>query len=100
VTICKDASDWSLLNEHVLLLSRKHGQLRQAITKMVQVVMSFLDDAPSLDVKLSVIETLRTVTEGKVCTYISTSFLSRGCGKGATGSSGGEGEERERTEEG
>jgi 26S proteasome regulatory subunit N5 len=34
----------------------------------VQVVMGFLDDAPSLDVKLSVIETLRTVTEGKVWT--------------------------------
>lgn len=33
---------------------------------MVQVVMTFLDDAPSMEVKLSVIETLRTVTEGKV----------------------------------
>lgn len=33
---------------------------------MVQVVMDFLDDTPSVDVKLSVIETLRTVTEGKV----------------------------------
>jgi 26S proteasome regulatory subunit N5 len=50
------------------VLSKKHGQLKQAITKMVQVVMGFLDDAPSLDVKLSVIETLRTVTEGKVWT--------------------------------
>jgi 26S proteasome regulatory subunit N5 len=50
----------------VQVLSKKHGQLKQAITKMVQVVMGFLDDAPNLDVKLSVIETLRTVTEGKV----------------------------------
>jgi 26S proteasome regulatory subunit N5 len=33
---------------------------------MVQTVMSFLDDTPNLDTKLSVIETLRTVTEGKV----------------------------------
>lgn len=49
------------------MLSKKHGQLRQAITKMVQVVMSFLDETPNLDTKLSVIETLRTVTEGKVC---------------------------------
>lgn len=66
VTICKNNGDWSLLNEQVQVLSKKHGQLKQAITKMVQVVMGFLDDAPSLDVKLSVIETLRTVTEGKV----------------------------------
>lgn len=54
------------MNEQVLLLSKKHGQLRQAITKMVQVVMGFLDETPSLEKKLSVIETLRTVTEGKV----------------------------------
>ena len=66
MTICKDANDWNLLNEQVLLLSKKHGQLKQAITKMVQVVMGFLDDAPSTEVKLSSIETLRTVTEGKV----------------------------------
>jgi 26S proteasome regulatory subunit N5 len=35
---------------------------------MVQVVMGFLDDTPSLDTKLTVIEALRTVTEGKVNT--------------------------------
>lgn len=66
VTVCKDAGDWSYMNEQVLLLSKKHGQLKQAITKMVQVVMSFLDDTPNIETKLSVIETLRTVTEGKV----------------------------------
>jgi 26S proteasome regulatory subunit N5 len=55
-----------LLNEQVLLLSKKHGQLKQAITKMVQVVMSFLEDTPNVETKLSVIEALRTVTEGKV----------------------------------
>ncbi|KAI9813498.1 MAG: hypothetical protein M1832_006296 [Thelocarpon impressellum] len=66
VTICRDAGDWGLLNEQVLLLSKKHGQLKQATTKMVQVVMSFLDDTPNVETKLSVIETLRTVTEGKI----------------------------------
>jgi 26S proteasome regulatory subunit N5 len=34
---------------------------------MVQVAMSFLDDTPDLETKLRLIETLRTVTEGKVC---------------------------------
>ena len=55
-----------MLNEQTQLLSKKHGQLKQAITKMVQVVMEFLDDAPNEDAKMSTIETLRTVTEGKV----------------------------------
>jgi len=39
---------------------------------MVQQVMKFLDETPNLDVKLSVIETLRTVTEGKVNSDAST----------------------------
>ncbi|PVH71421.1 26S proteasome non-ATPase-like protein regulatory subunit 12 [Cadophora sp. DSE1049] len=66
VTLSKESGDWSLLNEQVLLLSKKHGQLKQAITKMVQVVMEFIDSAPDSETKLSVIETLRTVTEGKI----------------------------------
>ncbi|KAI9779837.1 MAG: hypothetical protein M1839_007150 [Geoglossum umbratile] len=77
VTLCRDAGDWSLLNEHVLLLSKKHGQLKQAITKMVQVVMGFLDDTPSVETKLSVIETLRTVTEGKIFVEVERARVTR-----------------------
>ncbi|KAF5008900.1 hypothetical protein FDECE_4856 [Fusarium decemcellulare] len=66
VTLCKNAGDWSLMNDQTLVLSKKHSQLKQAITKMVQTVMGFLDDTPDLKTKLSVIETLRTVTEGKI----------------------------------
>ncbi|OAA60666.1 26S proteasome non-ATPase regulatory subunit 12 [Cordyceps fumosorosea ARSEF 2679] len=66
ITLCKNAGDWSLLNEQTLVLSKKHSQLKQAITRMVQTVVGFLDDTPDLATKLSVIETLRTVTEGKI----------------------------------
>lgn len=55
------------MNEQTQILSKKHGQLKQAITTMVQTVMGFLDETPDMETKLSVIETLRTVTEGKVC---------------------------------
>lgn len=54
------------MNEQILLLSKKHGQLKQATTKMVQVAMTFLDSAPDIETKLALIETLRTVTEGKI----------------------------------
>ena len=66
ITISKKSEDWPLLNEQILLLSKKHGQLKQATTKMVQVAVSFIDEAKSQDDKLTLIETLRTVTEGKV----------------------------------
>lgn len=42
---------------------------------MVQQVMKFLDETPNLGVKLSVIETLRTVTEGKVNSDVSTGYV-------------------------
>ncbi|GAB1211274.1 hypothetical protein ATERTT37_000387 [Aspergillus terreus] len=77
VTFCKDAADWNVLNDNVLLLSKKHGQLKQAVTKMVQVVMGFLDATPNLDVKLSVIHTLRTVTEGKIFVEVERARVTR-----------------------
>ncbi|TKA68650.1 hypothetical protein B0A49_05498 [Cryomyces minteri] len=77
VTICKESGDWTLLNEQVLLLSKKHGQLKQATTKMVQVVMGFLDDAPNMETKLSMIEALRTVTEGKIFVEVERARVTR-----------------------
>lgn len=68
VTLCKEAGEWKNMNEQVQMLSKKHGQLKQAITKMVQTVMEFLDVTPDMDTKLAVIDSLRTVTEGKVRT--------------------------------
>lgn len=44
---------------------------------MVQVVMGFINQTPNLDVKMSVIETLRTVTEGKV-SFLSNLFYISG----------------------
>ncbi|RMZ74853.1 hypothetical protein DV737_g5665, partial [Chaetothyriales sp. CBS 132003] len=77
VTICRDAGDWSMLNEQLLLLSKKHGQLKQAITRMVQVAMGFLDETPNLETKLSVIEALRTVTEGKIFVEVERARITR-----------------------
>lgn len=77
VTLCKDKRDWKQLNEQVIALSKKHGQLKQAITKMVQVVMEFIPETPSTEVKLSVIETLRTVTEGRIFVEVERARVTR-----------------------
>ncbi|KAJ5624548.1 hypothetical protein N7510_000857 [Penicillium lagena] len=77
VTISKKSGDWNLLNDQVLLLSKKHAQLKQATTKMVQAVMGFLDETPNIDVKLTVIETLRTVTEGKIFVEVERARVTR-----------------------
>ncbi len=69
VHLAKDTNDWKLLNEQLILLSKKHGQLKAAVASMVQEVSTFLDDTPNLDIKIQTIETIRTVTESKVSNY-------------------------------
>lgn len=62
----RNSGNWKLMNEQVQLLSKKHGQLKQAVTTMIQEVIKGLDEAPDLDTKIETIENIRTVTEGKV----------------------------------
>ena len=50
-------------------MSKKHGQLKGAIQAMVELAMTWLDEIKQRDGTekwLELIETLRTVTEGKV----------------------------------
>ncbi|EEH49972.2 proteasome regulatory particle lid subunit RPN5 [Paracoccidioides brasiliensis Pb18] len=77
VTIAKELGDWKLLNEQVIALSKKHGQLKQATTKMVQVAMGFIDQTPDMETKMALIETLRTVTEGKIFVEVERARVTR-----------------------
>jgi 26S proteasome regulatory subunit N5 len=61
-----EAQDWKLMQEYIVLLSKKHGQLKQAITRMIQESMECLEKTPDMKTKLELIDTLRTVTDGKV----------------------------------
>ena len=68
VNMCYDAKDWTLLNEHIIMLTKKRSQIKTAVTKMVQQCYSWVKDEklPNKEVELKLIETLRTVTEGKI----------------------------------
>lgn len=66
VEILAENSQWARLNEHLILMTKKHGQMKQAVSKMVQKAMEYLEKTPSEPIKLELIEALRNVTEGKV----------------------------------
>jgi len=68
VKLCYEAKEWSLLNEHIILLTKKRSQIKTAVTKMVQQCYAWVKEGqlPSREVELKLIETLRTVTEGKI----------------------------------
>lgn len=68
VQICYEAKKWTLLNENIVMLTKKRSQLKQAVAKMVQECCRWIAEGllPSKDVELELIATLRTVTEGKI----------------------------------
>ncbi|KAI0285412.1 PCI-domain-containing protein [Russula aff. rugulosa BPL654] len=64
-----NAREYAQLNSSISVLSKKHGQLKGAIQAMVERAMTWLDEIKQRDGTekwLELIETLRTVTEGKL----------------------------------
>ncbi|CAI4322651.1 CDG_1a_G0007380.mRNA.1.CDS.1 [Saccharomyces cerevisiae] len=68
VDLLASRNKWDDLNEQLTLLSKKHGQLKLSIQYMIQKVMEYLKSSKSLDLntRISVIETIRVVTENKI----------------------------------
>jgi len=64
-----DARDYTRLNSNIHLLSKKHGQLKAVIQAIVEQTIEWLPEIKSrdgLEKWLELVETLRSVTEGKV----------------------------------
>jgi 26S proteasome regulatory subunit N5 len=66
VKLCAKAGEWNMLNEKILELTKKRSQLKMAVAKMVGECCSFLDTTPDKPTMLKLIDTLRTVTTGKI----------------------------------
>ncbi|KAJ3069031.1 26S proteasome non-ATPase regulatory subunit 12 [Podochytrium sp. JEL0797] len=77
VNMCHKAGDWKLLGERVVLLSKKHGLLKAAVTKMIQEATALVEKTPNLATKLELIDTLRTVTDGKIFVEVERARLTR-----------------------
>ncbi|KAH9898160.1 hypothetical protein C8Q73DRAFT_663927 [Cubamyces lactineus] len=67
--LCYKGRNFKLLNNSINTLSKKHGQLKAAIQAMVEQAYDWLEDirkTEGTETWLELIETLRTVTEGKI----------------------------------
>lgn len=68
--------DYKTLNETLVSLMKKHGLLKQAVTKMIQHAISLLDTV-DLGTKLKLIDTLRLVMDGKIFVEVERARLTR-----------------------
>jgi len=66
LAVCFNAKDFKLLEEQIMLLSKRRSQLKQAIQAFVRQAITYIDQAPDQDTKVALIKTLQAVTEGKV----------------------------------
>ncbi|KPJ08139.1 26S proteasome non-ATPase regulatory subunit 12 [Papilio machaon] len=66
VQIWYEAKNWPALNDHIVLLSKRRSQLKQAVVKMVQECYTYVNKTPDKETKIKLIETLRSITEGKI----------------------------------
>ncbi|KDN36853.1 hypothetical protein RSAG8_10551, partial [Rhizoctonia solani AG-8 WAC10335] len=67
IKLCRAAQKFDLVNSNIILLAKKHGQLKAATQAMVEEAMTYLPDLEADRPKwLELIEALRSVTEGKI----------------------------------
>ncbi|KAL8478861.1 hypothetical protein ACS0TY_030662 [Phlomoides rotata] len=75
VQLCFDAGAWKALNEQIVLISKRRGQLKQAVQAMIQQAMEYIDQTPDLDTKIELIKTLNNVSAGKIYVEIERARL-------------------------
>merc|ERR1719191_59378 len=77
--VCKlfyESNNWQKLREHIVVLAKKRGQLKRAITDMVHLAMSWLEGLDK-EKKLEMINTLNEVTDGKIFVEVEKAKLTQ-----------------------
>ncbi|XP_023765154.1 26S proteasome non-ATPase regulatory subunit 12 homolog A [Lactuca sativa] len=73
--LCFEARAWKTLNDQIVVLSKRRGQLKQAVTAMVQQAMQYIDETPDIETKIELIKTLNSVSAGKIYVEIERARL-------------------------
>lgn len=76
IRILHNKKDWSAISEYAVLISKRRAQLKAAVQKTVQEIMSYLDETDE-KTKLVLLETLRDVTAGKIFVELERARLTR-----------------------
>lgn len=77
IKFCYEAKQWDLLNEKLVQLSKRRGQLKTVVRDVVQEAMGYLDKITDKNLQISLINTLRVITEGKIYVEIERARLTR-----------------------
>lgn len=77
VKLAFDAKNWNTLNEIIVTMSKKRALIKYAIKNMVEDCCEMIDKIPSEDERNRLIDTLRTVTAGKIYVEVERARLTK-----------------------
>jgi 26S proteasome regulatory subunit N5 len=66
IRLCRSKNDWEKLNSYISIISKRRAQSRFAIAAVVEESMNYIEQSPSLEIKVELIKTLKEVCEGKI----------------------------------
>ena len=66
VRLCRSKSDWGKLNSTLAIINKRRSQSKLAIGAIVEEATKYLEETPSLDIKIELIKTLKDICEGKM----------------------------------
>ena len=69
--------DWDSISEYAVLISKRRAQLKAAVQKTVQEIMTYLDETGDEATKVSLLDTLRQVTAGKIFVELERARVTR-----------------------
>lgn len=67
IQLLYDIQDFPNLNYYLVLLSRKRGQLKAAISAYVNLALKWISSIADMKARMDLINTLTHITLGKVC---------------------------------
>lgn len=75
--LCHEAQDWATYRSTITSLAKRRQQHSSVIGASVKAAMPLVEKTPDRAVKLQFVETLRTVTEGKIFLEVERARLTR-----------------------
>lgn len=66
VRLCRNVNDWDKLNAMLSLINKRSSQYKSTLTAVVAEASEYLEQVPSVAVKVDLLKTLKEVTDGKI----------------------------------
>lgn len=77
IDICHELKDWKALSEHITLLCKRRAQLKKVHETLIQRATEWIKDTPDDKTKREFIDTLRTVSAGKMFVELERARMTR-----------------------